>query len=86
MRKLVAFNYDRRESRIAAYSAEELNEISGSNFEIIAMGPKLSNGTFFSRARLGNELWQWCLIVVLLALLAEQLILRFWKVGKVERS
>lgn len=86
LRKLVAFNYDRRESRIAAYSAEELNEISGSNFEIIAMGPKLSNGTFFSRARLGNELWQWCLIVVLLALLAEQLILRFWKVGKVERS
>jgi len=81
LHKLAAFNFDRRESEIAAWSEEELKDIVGDQAEVISRGTGAADGTLFSSAKIGNELWQWCIAIVLIALLLEQLILRFWKVG-----
>lgn len=86
LHKIVAFNYDRRESAVEAFSANELKEITGDHIRVISQGTGTTDGRLLSSARIGNELWQWCIALALIALLLEQLILRFWRVSGKKRA
>ena len=85
--KKAAFNYDRRESAIASYDVSQLEEVIPDNMSILSLGSSTAaGGTLLAIAGRGEEFWQWCIIIALLALLAEQLILRFWKTGAVRKK
>lgn len=85
--KKAAFNYDRRESAIASYDVSQLEEVIPDNMSILSLGSSTATGgTLLAIAGRGEEFWQWCIIIALLALLAEQLILRFWKTGAVRKK
>lgn len=81
LHKIVAFNFDRRESAVEAWSADELEEITADHIKVISQGTGATDGRLLSSARIGNELWQWCIAIALFALLLEQLILRLWRVS-----
>ncbi|MFM7218016.1 MAG: BatA domain-containing protein [Bacteroidota bacterium] len=78
---VVAFNYDRKESDLAPMSTEALN----SYFGVRGSAPELLDaddptvGHSLSRLREGISLWKYCIIAVLLFLLAEILLIRYFK-------
>ncbi len=78
----ISFNYDRRESKMDVYSAGELeNKIEDHQMQRIN-ALEIGDTTFekaFERYTMGRELWQLCLVLVLVFFLAEILLLRFWK-------
>ena len=76
----LAFNQDKRESELAAYSAEELRQLIGPNHPNIRVVESGVDGAGLAKLRAeqtGQPLWRYCLLVVLLALLAEALLVRF---------
>lgn len=81
----VGLNYPRSESNLASYSREELEEsvksISGKPIRIYD-GDSSQLSRSVEKASKGTELWKICLILALLFLLAESLLLRFWKTQK----
>nr|MBS0036854.1 BatA domain-containing protein [Saprospiraceae bacterium] len=79
--KTVAFNYDRRESEIATYAREDLEEMTGGQAVVTSHDGSTTASALFGSSRSGKEFWMWCIITVLAALLIEQILLRFWKVG-----
>ncbi|WP_235998163.1 BatA domain-containing protein [Hymenobacter sp. BT559] len=75
----LAFNADKHESELAAYSAAELRELIGPNHPNVRV---LDNGQPEAVARYqaeqtGQPLWRYCLLLVLACLLIEVLVLRF---------
>lgn len=78
----LSFNYDRRESRMESYSAEELVVLLQDN-GLDHIGVIDKTGTDFSLAlqemRMGRQLWRLCLVLALLFLLAEVVMLRLWR-------
>ena len=77
--QVFAFNYDRRESvldylgdtEMAAFGTKQVNVLkSNANTNFVELVGERSRGIV---------LWKWCVIFVLLFLLAESLLLRFWK-------
>lgn len=79
----ISFNYDRKESNLDCYSADELEklkEASGlANFSLLEAGTKTLTDTL-SEMDQGKKLWKWCIILALLFLAGEVSLLRFWKV------
>ena len=75
-----AFNYDRRESNLAYLSAGELEEKAGPNVSVLTGAAAANFEEVVSDRSRGVVLWKWCLVFALLALAAEVLLLRFWKV------
>ncbi len=78
----VSFNYDRRESKLEAYDAGELeNMITDHQMERISAldVTDISFDKAFEKYTMGRELWQLCLILALLFFLGEILLLRFWE-------
>ena len=76
----LAFNPDKRESELAAYSADELRQLLGANHPNIKVVESGMNGEGLATLRAeqtGQPLWRYCLAIVLLALLAEALLIRF---------
>lgn len=76
----LAFNQDKRESELAAYSADELRQLIGPNHPNISVVESGADGAGLAKFRAeqtGQPLWRYCLLLVLLALLAEALLLRF---------
>ena len=76
----LAFNQDRHESELAAYSADELRQLIGPNHPNIKVVESGVDGTSLAKFRAeqtGQPLWRYCLVLVLLALLAEALLVRF---------
>ena len=76
----LAFNQDKRESELAAYSADELRQLIGPNHPNIKVVESGLDGTGlakFQAEQTGQPLWRYCLVLVLLALLAEALLVRF---------
>lgn len=75
----LAFNQDKRESELAAYSAAELRQLLGTthpNVRVLDGGV----GTAVARYRAeqtGQPLWRYCLALALACLLAEELLLRW---------
>jgi hypothetical protein len=75
-----AFNYDRRESELSYFEAAELKEKIGNFAAIINASAKADFRQIIGERSKGIVLWKWCLVFALLFLLAEVLLLRFWKV------
>ncbi|MCB0706890.1 MAG: BatA domain-containing protein [Saprospiraceae bacterium] len=76
-----AFNYDRRESDLACFTASELeNRFPEANFSVINAGLRADMKTLVGERNQGKSLWKWCIILALLFLALESVLLRFWKV------
>lgn len=76
----LAFNQDKRESELAAYSAAELRQLIGPEHPNIRVVEGRADGAGLAQLRAeqtGQPLWRYFLAVVLLALLAEALLVRF---------
>lgn len=76
----LAFNQDKRESELAAYSADELRQLLGANHPNIKVVESGADGAGLAKLQAeqtGQPLWRYCLALVLLALLAEALLVRF---------
>ena len=76
----LAFNQDRRESELAAYSANELRELVGSdrpNVRVLDERPAGPTLAQLREGQTGQPLWRYFLALALLALLAETLLIRF---------
>ncbi|WP_233636052.1 BatA domain-containing protein [Hymenobacter setariae] len=75
----LAFNADRHESELSAYSADELRALIGPNHPNVRV---LDNGQPEAVARYqaeqtGQPLWRYCLLLALACLFAEGMLLRF---------
>ncbi len=81
----VGLNYPRSESNLASYTMAELEEtvkaIPGNPIRIYD-GDSAQLSRSIEKASKGTELWKICLILALIFLLAETLLLRFWKTQK----
>ncbi|GAB3741407.1 BatA and WFA domain-containing protein [Hymenobacter agri] len=76
----LAFNQDKWESELAAYSADELRQLLGANhpnIKVVESGADGAGLAKFQAEQTGQPLWRYCLVLVLLALLAEALLVRF---------
>ena len=75
-----AFNFDRQESALTYFSNEELQGLVGEVASVIGtQGNEVLTAKIAERSQ-GVVLWRICVILALLFLLAEVLLLRFWKV------
>ncbi len=81
--RTLSFNYDRRESKLAGYSSEEieqeLNVSNKSNYHLFDSGSSVSVNKQMERIKSARQLWRIFLIIALLFLFAEVLLLRLWK-------
>ncbi|HEX8426144.1 BatA domain-containing protein [Hymenobacter sp.] len=78
----VAFNFDKRESELATYSAADLRQLIGTNRPNIQVYDVSAGGSVAAKyrtERVGTPLWQYCLWAALACLLAEVLLLRFFR-------
>ncbi|HEX8327832.1 MAG TPA: BatA domain-containing protein [Hymenobacter sp.] len=76
----LAFNQDKRESELAAYSAEELRQIVGPNnpnVRVLDGGIAGSQIAQLRAEQTGQPLWRYFLLLALICLLAEALLVRF---------
>ncbi|QKG55460.1 BatA domain-containing protein [Hymenobacter sp. BRD128] len=76
----LAFNADKRESELAAYSAAELRQLLGSNHpnvRVLEGGAQPETVARYRAEQTGQPLWRYCLLLALACLLAEALLLRF---------
>ena len=76
----LAFNADKKESELAAYSADELRALIGPNrpnIRVVEAGAGGAGLAALRAAQTGQPLWRYCLLVALGCLLAEALLLRF---------
>jgi hypothetical protein len=76
----LAFNADKRESELAAYSAAELRQLLGTNHpnvHVLEGGAQPEAIARYRADQTGQPLWRYCLLVVLACLLTEALLLRF---------
>ena len=76
----LAFNYSRKESDLRRMSLEELKKMAGeiSGFTVLAEGKK-EIGQLIAERNNGLKLWKWFLIAALVFMLAEVLLLRFFR-------
>lgn len=75
-----AFNFDRQESVLTYFTKDELQQLVGDQASIIGTQTNEVLTAKIAERSQGVILWRWCLIFALLFLLAEVLLLRFWKV------
>ena len=76
----LAFNQDKRESELAAYSADELRQLVGPNrpnVRVVEVGDAGTGLTRFQAEQVSTPLWRYFLVLALAALLAEVLLVRF---------
>jgi hypothetical protein len=76
-----AFNFDRTESDLSAYSVTELEEIisKNSNSNLSILNEETSNLSHtLSQLEEGTRLWKFCIIMALIFLAMEILLLRFY--------
>jgi hypothetical protein len=75
-----AFNYDRQESDLEYYSADDLQNRIGSSTTVIDIAEEAYLTQTIEEISQGIVLWRWFIIAVLMFLGIEVLLLRFWKV------
>jgi len=76
----LAFNAPKSESELAAYSAAELRQLIGPNHpnvRVLDTGAQPTALAQYRSEQAGQPLWRYCLLLVLVSLLAEALLLRF---------
>ncbi len=80
--KGLSFNYDRRESQLEAYRADELRaalQDQGLGDIQLLDGDVVDFDTSLQTLRMGRQLWRHFLVLGLLFLLVEVALLRFWR-------
>jgi hypothetical protein len=79
LQQVYSFNFDRKESEMKFLTGEQIADSSGS-FKINVLDvSKASLTTEIKNIQQGSQLWKWFIIAALLFLIAETLIIRFWK-------
>ncbi len=76
VQRIIALNYDRRESDIRIIPAQELSK----KYRVIQKYTPTDIKQFVEDNEKGKPLWKWALIFALIALALEQLIIRYWKI------
>lgn len=77
---VVAFNYNREESELAFYSAEELEAVAEANPNVKVLETNdQSVSVQLATLTSPTHLWKWLLALALLFLLIETLIIKLWK-------
>ena len=78
----IAYNYDRKESELEYFTKSEIEQqIHNKGFKNITVWKEsgIPVSKAISELYQGIPLWRWFLLIVLLALLLEGVIIRFWK-------
>lgn len=75
----IALNYDKRESQIDQYSAEEISSIFEGEVDVFSNLEIEGIKTYFKERFEGISLWKHCLVLSLIFLFVEVLLLRFLK-------
>ncbi len=78
----LAFNYNRKESDLRYFGADELQskaETSGLKNASVITNVESNFSDIFSEVQNGKQLWKWFVLMALFFILAEVLISRFWK-------
>jgi hypothetical protein len=75
-----AFNYDRQESDLDYYTADDLQNKVGPATSVIDIADEAFLTQTIEERSQGIVLWRWCIVAVLVFLGLEVLLLRFWKV------
>ena len=75
-----AFNYDRKESKLAYWSEADLTEQIGPNVTVLTASEDTNYEQLIGERNQGIPLWRWAVIAALVFLGIESLLLRFWKV------
>ncbi|HHH50515.1 MAG TPA: hypothetical protein ENK52_06020, partial [Saprospiraceae bacterium] len=75
-----AFNYDRKESALAYYNENDLEDLAGPKMTVVKGTARADFGQIIGERNRGIILWRWCLILALIFLALEAILLRFWKV------
>ncbi|MCC3154709.1 BatA domain-containing protein [Hymenobacter sp. BT770] len=75
----LAFNMDKRESELAAYSADDLRKMVGNrpNIRVLEAGESGADLAKFQAQQTGQPLWRYFLALALMCLLAEALLIRY---------
>lgn len=79
----LAFNYNRAESDMDYYDADELKSLGGDRLQLIDVRTKDMTKDI-SDSFNGTPLWRYFVLFALLCILAEICILRFWKLNKLK--
>ncbi len=74
-----AFNFDRKESDLSYFSAEELETLVTDKVNVIDINEAALLTANIEERSQGVVLWRLCLLLALIFLAAEGLLLRFWK-------
>ncbi len=74
-----SFNYNRNESQMQFLSADELKENTASLQPRVISSSNNSVANQLREIEQGAKLWKWFILAALLFLLAETLLIRFWK-------
>ena len=75
----LAFNFDRQESDLSYYTANELAEQTQGKYNIIEVSDSAVLTSKIEARSQGTILWKWCILLMLFFLAVETLLLRFWK-------
>jgi len=75
-----AFNYDRKESQLEYWNEADLKARAGEQVTVLTSNEDTDYEQLIGQRSQGIPLWRWCVIAVLVFLLIEGLLLRFWKV------
>ena len=79
---VIAFNYDRKESELKYWSIDQISQLSNgahiSGLQIFKANVNDLTKTLHQQAE-GIPLWKYCILLTLIFLLAEIVLLRFWK-------
>lgn len=78
---LLAFNLDKAESLLDQHKGEEVKELlgSGKNISLFQASSVETFSTAIKERYLGTPLWKYAVVLALFFLLAEVLLIRFWK-------
>ena len=75
-----AFNFDRKESKLAYWNESDLINEIGPNVNILTANANTDYEQLIGERNQGIPLWRWAIIAALVFLGIEGLLLRFWKV------
>ncbi len=79
---VLAFNFDRNESDLTFFNADELNALTA-QFGLTKMKlhgtSKASLASMVAQTNKGVSLWKWCIILALIFMGIEILLLKFWR-------
>ena len=78
-----AFNYDRKESDLRYYGADEIDsKIESLRLKNTSVIENAENNfaEVFDELQNGQQLWKWFILLAILMILAEILLIRFWRI------